>query len=172
MPPKKNPLLQGNCVAGFTAAGAGVGVEIGGLVGGGVGAVGGAGLGAGGGTLVAPVVGTIGAGLAGGVAGEVAGAAGGALVGGGLGAGAGYLLGNIVCNRSGNDGDYRDKTRGANANDKQQIRNVAREEGVDANRFGKWLEMEKRAEGRGASDNYTYGELKQLAQTYRAQGGR
>jgi hypothetical protein len=86
---------------------------------------------------------------------------------------AGQLLGSVVCSsRSENGGDYRDKTRGANANDKQQIRNVAREEGVDASRFGKWLEMEKRAEGSGPSDNYTYGELKQLAQIYKAEGGR
>lgn len=165
LPPKNVFSTPGNCVAGFTVAGAGVGAVGGAWVGGGIGGAGGAA----GGTLVAPGVGTIG----GGVLGAEAGAAGGALVGGGLGAGAGYLVGNIVCSsRSGNGGDYRDKTRGANANDKQQIRNVAREEGVNARRFGDWVEEEKVAEGRGPIDNYTYGELKRLAQVYKAGGGR
>ena len=164
--PAKNVFsTPGNCVAGFTAAGAGVGATAGAWAGGGIGGAGGAA----GGTLVAPGVGTIG----GGILGAEAGAAGGALVGGGLGAGAGYLVGSIVCsNRSGSSGGYRDKTRGANANDKQQIRDAAREAGVDPNRFGKWLEMEKRAEGRGPSDNYTYGELEELARAYKAGGGR
>lgn len=82
----------GNCVAGFTAAGAGIGATAGAWAGGGIGGAGGAA----GGTLVAPGVGTIG----GGVLGAEAGAAGGALVGGGLGAGAGYLVGSIVCSSS------------------------------------------------------------------------
>ncbi len=174
----------GNCVAGFTAAGAGVGAGVGGFVGGGIGAVGGAGAGAAGGTLVAPGVGTIGGGIAGGVAGEAAGSAGGALVGGGLGAGAGYLLGNIVCasggarggsgggSGAGKGGGYRDKTRGANASDRQQIRNVARQAGIDPRRFGDFVEEEKEALGRQPSENFSYGELVQLANDYKAGGGK
>ncbi|MGA8027470.1 MAG: hypothetical protein WB992_10005, partial [Bryobacteraceae bacterium] len=111
-PPKTGAISQGNCVAGFTAAGAGIGAVGGAWVGGGIGGAGGAA----GGTLVAPGVGTIG----GGVLGADAGAAGGALVGGGLGAGAGYVVGSVVCaSRSGggggsNFGDNQRQNRQAN----------------------------------------------------------
>lgn len=114
-PPKNGTISQGNCVAGFTAAGAGVGAVGGAWVGGGIGGAGGAA----GGTLVAPGVGTIG----GGVLGAEAGAAGGALVGGGLGAGAGYAVGSIVCaSRSGGGGsNFGDNQRqNKQANDARQ----------------------------------------------------
>ena len=85
----------------------------------------------------------------------------------------GQLIGSIVCSsRSGNGGDYRDKTRGANANDKQQIRNVARQAGIDPRRFGDFVEEEKEALGRGPSDNFSYGELVQLANDYKVAGGK
>jgi len=92
-------------------------------------------------------------------------------VGGGLGllggAGFGGIAGMSACSSgsggSGKGGDYRPKTAGANANDAKTIRDVAREEGVDARKFGKFVEAEKRAEGRRASENYSYDELKALA---------
>jgi hypothetical protein len=59
-----------------------------------------------------------------------------------------------------------------NSADKQQIRNAAGGQEIDPNKFGKWIEVEKRAEGRGASDNYTYGELEELDRIYKAEGGR
>lgn len=71
---------------------------------------------------------------------------------------------------SGKDGDYRPKTKGANANDAKTIRDVAREEGIDARKFGKFIEAEKRAEGRGPSENYGYDELKKLAKAFKSEG--
>jgi hypothetical protein len=116
VPPKSVFSTQGNCVAGFTAAGAGIGATAGAWAGGGIGGAGGAA----GGTLIAPGVGTVG----GGILGAEAGSAGGALVGGGLGAGAGYAIGSIVCaNRSGGGGgsNFGDNQRqNKQANDARQ----------------------------------------------------
>ena len=98
------------------------------------------------------------------------GAAGGAALGGGLGG----LVGTVACSTgsggSGKAGDYRQKTTGANASDAKTIRDVAREEGVDAREFGKFVEAEKRAEGRRASENYGYDELKALARAFKTEG--
>ncbi len=143
IPAKNGFSTPGNCVAGFTAAGAGVGAVGGAWVGGGIGGAGGAA----GGTLVAPGVGTIG----GGVLGAEAGAAGGALVGGGLGAGAGYVVGSIVCSSStGGGGGGDGLTPGARrklgnlANRAgERVRDVIRSlggTGANVNQAGQWAD--------------------------------
>lgn len=92
-PPKTGPVSNpGNCVAEYTAAGAGVGAAAGYWAGGGAGALGG-GVG---GTLVEPVGGTAVGGVLGWQGGSALGAAGGFA----LGARAGYILGSILCSSS------------------------------------------------------------------------
>lgn len=72
------------------------------------------------------------------------------------------------CNKN-----YRQKTRGANKRDLKQVNDAAKEAGIkDRRNFGKFIEKEKKAEGRGASDNYTYDELLQLAKDFKANGGK
>ena len=158
---------------GCVARAASVGAAAGGMVGGTFGAVGGGVGGAAGGTLVAPWFGTLGGGFAGGSAGLTQGTTYGALAGGALGGAVSFITcssGTGQGGAGGKGGDYRPKTRGANANDAKPIRDVAREEGVDARRFGKFVEAEKRAEGRGASENYSYDELKALAKAFKVEG--
>jgi RHS repeat-associated protein len=114
------------------------------------------------------------AGLAGGPLAEVTipgGAAGGAALGGGIGG----LGGMIMCSQGtwggsggGKGGDYREKTTGANAKDAQNIRDAAREVGVDRNAFGKYVEKMKKLEGRGASENFGFDELLGLAREFKA----
>ncbi|MDR2901244.1 MAG: hypothetical protein LBV20_06985 [Treponema sp.] len=63
--------------------------------------------------------------------------------------------------------NYREKTSGANAHDRQQVDNVARESNVDRRDFGDFIEETKALEGRGPSDNYTYKELQELAKEFK-----
>ena len=58
---------------------------------------------------------------------------------------------------------YREKTKGANKRDRQDVEKAAREAGVDRRKFGDFIEDMKEAEGRGPSDNYTWSELLDLA---------
>ncbi len=135
------------CTANYT----GVGSTIGFWAGGGVGSLGLAGGPVAGATI--PV-------------GALGGAAGGAVVGG--------ALGGVLCSTGrwggsggGKGGEYRDKTRGANANDQKQISAAAREVGVDGRAFGRYVEKTKNLEGRRASDNFSFEELLQLAREFK-----
>ena len=74
-------------------------------------------------------------------------------------------LNNDENNRRNNE--YRDKTRGANSDDRRQIDSVAREANIDRREFGDFIEETKRSEGRGASNNYTYRELQELAREFK-----
>jgi hypothetical protein len=92
--------------------------------------------------------------LAGGV-GEVATVPAGFAIGGT----AGWYGGMIMCSSGtwggsggGKGGDYREKTPGANAKDAQNIRDAARQVGVDRNAFGKYVDKMKKLEGRGPSE--------------------
>jgi hypothetical protein len=75
-------------------------------------------------------------------------------------------LAMIATNQNGGN-SHREKTRGANTNDKQQIDSVARDAKIDRREFGDFIERAKKAEGRGPSDNYTYKELQELANTFK-----
>jgi hypothetical protein len=67
----------------------------------------------------------------------------------------------------------REKTKGANKKDKQQIDDVANSKGIKNRRkFGKFVEEVKRSEGRGGSDNFGYDELLELADEYKNNGGK
>jgi RHS repeat-associated protein len=159
---RQSPNCAGALVAGGLVAGAGVGAYIGGSTGG----VSGFALG----TLV-PVAGNA-VGLAGGGA---LGAWGGGLAGGSIGGAIGGLAGGILCSSGtwggsggGRGGDYREKTRGANASDQKQINAAARQAGVDGKAFGRFVEKIKKLEGRGASENFSFDELVQLAREFRS----
>jgi hypothetical protein len=73
--------------------------------------------------------------------------------------------------RPGRGAPHREKTRGANRSDARQIDDAAREAGVDRRGFGKFIEQEKKAGGRGASENFTFEELLELAREFAAGGG-
>jgi RHS repeat-associated protein len=77
------------------------------------------------------------------------------------------LANNNNYGTGGGRGDYREKTRGANANDRQQIESVAREAGIDKNEFGKFIQEMKKVERRGPSDNFKYDELRDLAKQFK-----
>jgi RHS repeat-associated protein len=68
--------------------------------------------------------------------------------------------------QKGND-EFREKTKGANANDRQQVDSVAKETNIDRRKFGDFIEKMKRSENRGGSDNYTYKELQELAKEFK-----
>ena len=65
------------------------------------------------------------------------------------------------------EGKYREKTKYANKNDRKQIENIARENGIDRREFGDFVEETKRDSGRSPSDNYSYKELQDLAQEFK-----
>jgi hypothetical protein len=97
-----------------------------------------------------------------------------AITAGGVYVGAGVknvLDGIVMMSQSngsgGNNQEYREKTRGANQNDRKQINSVAQEAKIDRRKFGDFVEQTKIIEGRGPSDNYTYQELKDLAQQFK-----
>ena len=57
--------------------------------------------------------------------------------------------------------------------DGRMVDDAARHAGVsDRAGFGKFIEAEKRAAGRGGADNYTWDELLELAGQFISQGGR
>jgi hypothetical protein len=49
---------------------------------------------------------------------------------------------------------------------------VANKFGIDAAKFGDFVEEEKEALGAGSSDDFTYTELLELAELYIAEGGK
>jgi len=65
------------------------------------------------------------------------------------------------------------RSRGANRADGRMVDDVARRAGI-SNRsgFGKFIESEKRAAGRGGADNFTWEELIDLAAEFKANGER
>jgi RHS repeat-associated protein len=126
-------------------------------------------LGVGGGAAL--TVGSGGAAALGGVAlADAAVVAGGVIAGVGvkeIAVGLAMLSSNINNGTGGGREDYREKTRGANANDKQQIDNVAKETGIDRDKFGKFIHEMKKVEGRGPTDNFKYDELRDLAKQFK-----
>lgn len=65
------------------------------------------------------------------------------------------------------------RARGANRADGRMVDDAARHAEVsDRAGFGKFIEAEKRASGRGGADNYTWDELLELAGQFKSQGGR
>jgi len=68
---------------------------------------------------------------------------------------------------------HRPKTRGANKKDKKQVDDAARQAGVQDRRgFSQYLHKMKKTDSRGASDNYSYGDLVEMAKKYKASGGK
>ncbi|WP_259576707.1 RHS repeat domain-containing protein [Shewanella baltica] len=66
----------------------------------------------------------------------------------------------------------RPKTKGANSRDNKQVNDAAKTAGIkDRAGFGKYIENEKKMSGRGGSDNYSYEELKELADEFKHNGG-
>jgi ABC-type microcin C transport system permease subunit YejB len=63
---------------------------------------------------------------------------------------------------SGGNGDrgYREKTPGANGRDKQIIKQIAKEFGIDRDEFSKSLNKIKSSNGMGNSDNFCKEQLR------------
>ena len=61
---------------------------------------------------------------------------------------------------------YREKTKGANSKDKSQVNSIAQKYKIDRREFGDFIESTKQSEGRGASDNFSYKELENLAKEF------
>ena len=61
----------------------------------------------------------------------------------------------------------RPKTKGANKRDRKQVDDAAGSAGVDRKEFGKFIEKQKKSDGRGGSDNYSYSELVDLANQFK-----
>jgi hypothetical protein len=71
--------------------------------------------------------------------------------------------------RSGREG----RGTGANRADARQIADAARRAGIEDRRgFGDFVENVKAGQGRGGADNFTFQELLDLAEEFKAQGGR
>lgn len=64
-------------------------------------------------------------------------------------------------------GGYREKTKGANRNDRGMVSAAARRANVNRREFGKFIERVKRGTGRGASENFTFEELLDLAHQFK-----
>jgi len=63
--------------------------------------------------------------------------------------------------------------RGANRADGRMVDDAARHAGIsDRAGFGKFIEAEKRATGRGGADNFTWDELRDLADQFISHGGQ
>jgi RHS repeat-associated protein len=127
------------------------------------------------GTAGGAAVGAVGVALGG--VGEVLTVPGGAIIGGGGGAIAGGVNGLVTCSRgsgptSGEGGDYRPKTKGAQAREQKNLNDIARKHGIDRHAFGDFVEEEKAIEGRGSSTEYGYRELENLVERYKAAGGK
>jgi RHS repeat-associated protein len=135
----RNPL----CTAAYMGSGA----AIGGTAGGGVGALG---------FAAGPV----------GLATTPTFSAGGAAIGSGIGG----IGGMIMCSQGSGQGGggFREKTRGANRKDAEQISAAAREVGVDRYKFSEFIHKLKRSSSRGGSDNFEYQELIELAKQFKA----
>ncbi|MBN2534378.1 MAG: hypothetical protein JXB88_15945, partial [Spirochaetales bacterium] len=80
-------------------------------------------------------------------------------------------INGIVQNAKGkSDGEYRQKTKGANKADRKNIDSVANKYKINRRDFGDFIESTKQIEGRGPSDNYTYSELCDLAKEFKELG--
>ena len=106
-----------------------------------------------------------------GAVGTAEGVAIGAALGGATGAALGELLEKGIILLADRSKDGANRGRGANARDRRQVDNVAREAEVDRRGFGRFVHKLKKEEGRGGADNFTYDELKTLADEYRSTGG-
>jgi hypothetical protein len=89
-----------------------------------------------------------------------------------IGSGVADIRDGIVMMSQGNSSssgnrEYREKTRGANQSDKKMVDSVAKEAKIDRHEFGDFVEQTKLNEGRGPSDNYTYQELRKLAEAFK-----
>jgi hypothetical protein len=153
------------CVARAIGNGAVIGSSVGAVIGAAVGGTGGA-------LAGAPAAG-IGA-IPGAAIGGTAGIAQGGIVGTSVGGAIGGIAGGILCSSGtwggsggGKGGDYRPKTPGANARDGKGISDAARQAGIDRNQFGKFVERVKKLEGKAPSENFTFEELKTLAQEFK-----
>lgn len=62
--------------------------------------------------------------------------------------------------------NHREKTRGANHNDKKQVDSVADKYKINRREFGDFIEETKQNMGRGPSDNFSYKELEELAKEF------
>ena len=85
-----------------------------------------------------------------------------------------YFVGitNVLVHNCKNKDGHRPKTRGANRNDRKQVRDVANQAGIqDTTGFRNYVHEVKKEEGRGATDNFTFEELMQLAQEFKDMGG-
>ena len=107
------------------------------------------------------------------VAASPAGAIAGSLTGATAGALAGTFLANMLDDDGGFSGDkYRPKTRDANRHDRKMVDAVCREKGIsDRSGFGDYIEQAKNDSFRGPSDNFSYGELLDLADEFFESGG-
>ncbi len=69
-------------------------------------------------------------------------------------------------------GGHRQKTRGANRNDRKMVDDAARKAGVtDRRGFRDFLHQAKKAQKRGPSDNFSWKEPLELALEFKASGG-
>ena len=66
-----------------------------------------------------------------------------------------------------NQGNYRDKTRGANKHDRQQIESVAKKYNIDRRELGDYIEEIKREQGMSPSYTFKYSELEELAKEFK-----
>jgi len=60
----------------------------------------------------------------------------------------------------------RKASKGANKKDRKQIDAIAREFKINRRDFGDFVEEQKKAEGRGGADNFTFEELRNLADEF------
>ena len=75
--------------------------------------------------------------------------------------------GEDSCN-FGRNNKSRNRGRGANSKDRKQVDAVARRAGVDRNEFGKFVEETKHLEGRCGADNFSFQQLLDLAEEFKA----
>lgn len=81
----------------------------------------------------------------------------------------GHVMNSLLNSKS---GEKREKTKEANKKDKKQVDDAAKQKGVkDRGGFGDFIEKEKKMQGRGGSDNFTYEELLDLADEFNESGG-
>ena len=66
-----------------------------------------------------------------------------------------------------NQGNYKDKTRGANKHDRQQIESVAKKYNIDRRELGDYIEEIKREQGMSPSYTFKYSELEELAKEFK-----
>jgi hypothetical protein len=78
-------------------------------------------------------------------------------------------LGSVISGGNSSDGK---RGRGSNRSDRKMIDDAARQTGItDRRGFGKFIEREKKLDGKRGDENYSYDELLDLAKEYKG-GGR